>query len=499
MAENTQNTNQNIEETPVTPGGSETWSSVPTPAQNDPLLDDLWAIPKGDSRTLLASAEWKTPGEEASERDKVSEKSKKDKSGLDLSEIVDSLKSMAGKKTEEKIDFNVQNDPTKRDKAMEEAIFERSFFNKMTKTVIAAMICIVLACGGYVFHQYLQYVQGKPVSSVVDFYMPSINNVYLKISNLLGQDPNVYSIDSLTTPSATQSLNMIISDTSLNYITKKEVLTKAVDQLIRDTVNQYSRLDSVKQDIWSHGFFPKDVQTFAASTFIDNSLQRSLIAIEAIRFSTALTYFSNLDTFLKQFSSFVSITPEQVTLILDAYKKRWEKDIQNYLTTCYFNPYVNADSCSMPQGNDFLNYYMYVDTSTTIDKNRFPVLMSYLDAKLEESDFPSLEISIQNFDPLENSISFGIELNTFQEDEWELLNKWILNPHIYLSTKIINLLRESKFIVAEPINLATLKVNKKKLRIGGEEFTISNSAFDFSLPLQKNAEREIYDFDQRQQ
>lgn len=77
----------------------------------------------------------------------------------------------------------------------------------------------------------------------------------------------------------------------------------------------------------------------------------------------------------------------------------------------------------MPQGNDFLNYYMYVDTSTTIDKNRFPVLMSYLDAKLEESDFPSLEISIQNFDPLENSISFGIELNTFQEDEWELLNK----------------------------------------------------------------------------
>lgn len=153
----------------------------------------------------------------------------------------------------------------------------------------------------------------------------------------------------------------------------------------------------------------------------------------------------------------------------------------------------------MPQGNDFNNYYTYVDTNATIDKRIFPILMNYLDAKLEDSDFPSLEINIRNFDPLQNNISFGIDLNTFQEDELQLLNKGILNPHIYLATKIINLLRESKFVVADPINLSTLKVNKKKLRIGRQEFVVNNSNFDFTLPLQKNAEREIFDFDQRQQ
>lgn len=77
----------------------------------------------------------------------------------------------------------------------------------------------------------------------------------------------------------------------------------------------------------------------------------------------------------------------------------------------------------MPQGNDFFNYYTYVDTNATIDRRIFPILMSYLDAKLEDSDFPSLEINIRNFDPLQNNISFGIDLNTFQEDELQLLNK----------------------------------------------------------------------------
>ncbi len=124
--------------------------------------------------------------------------------------------------------------------------------------------------------------------------------------------------------------------------------------------------------------------------------------------------------------------------------------------------------------------------------------MSYLDAKLENTDFPSLEINIKSFDPLQNNISFSIELNTFQEDEVQLLNKGILNPHIYLATKIINLLRESKFVVAAPINLNTLRVNKKKLRVGSQEYVVNNSMFDFILPLQKGAQREIYDYDQKQ-
>ncbi len=482
MTENNLNTNP----TSATPA---------TPSVNDPLsgmaASDHVAI--SNPNKLAAAA---TPAAKPADG---SAPAKGEKGNLDLSGLAATVQSFSSTKApEKKIDFNVQKETSQKEKIMQAAVFERTFFNKMTKTISFGLVAVVLAVGGYSFQQYLHFIKGEPVSSVVDYYMPTIHTTYLKVASMFGQNTDAYGIDSLTTANAQVTLNTIVNDQSLNYILKKEVLNRAVDQLSKSAITQYSKLDEIKQDIGSYGFFPKDVQTFAASTFVDNSLQKSLIAVEAIRFSTALTFFSNLDTFVQQFSSFLTISAPQLDSILAAYKSRSEKDIQNYLTTCYFNPYVSADSCNMPQGNDFMNYYTYVDTKANIDKKDFPILMNYLDAKLENTDFPSLEINIKSFDPLQNQISFSIDLNTFQEDELQLLNKGILNPHIYLATKIIDLLRESKFVVAESINLSTLKVNKKKLRVGAQEFIVNNSTFDFTLPLQKNAEREIYDYDQRQ-
>lgn len=421
--------------------------------------------------------------------------------GLDLSGLGATMNTFAkpkGNEDRKKIDFTVDAGSAEKQQVMKDAAFERDFFKRITRVGVVALVLLICAFLGYVFQQYLRYVEGKPLPAMVAYYMPEVHQGYLYLAGLFGQDPDAYNPNGLISPQAQQTLNAIVTDRSMNYVIKKEVLSKSVAQLANDTIMQYSKLDEVKQDIGSYGFFPKDVQLFAQSTFVDNSLQSSLLAVEAIRFSTALTFFSNLDTFIQQFSSFISLNPSQVSNILKEYKERSEKDIQNYLTTCYFNPYVSADACSMPQGNDFLNYYTYVDDKATIDKRVFPVLMNYLDAKLENSDFPSLEINIKSFDPVQNNISFTIELNTFQEDELQLLNKGILNPHIYLATKIINLLRESKFVVAEPINLNSLKVLKKKMRVGSQEYTVSNSSFDFILPLQKNAQREIYDYDQKQ-
>ncbi|MBP6910152.1 hypothetical protein KBC03_00975, partial [Patescibacteria group bacterium] len=433
MPENAQNTNQN----PVDGSGGD-------------LLDNLSAMaPDARSSSALLANSDGAAAQAKSADGPVDPKAKQSSAPLDLSGLEATVDSFATTKSQEsaRIDFNVAKGSNKKDKAMEEAMFERTFFNKLTKAIMFFLVFAVLLAFGYIFQQYMRFMQGQPVGNTISYYMPSIHKTYLSISKLMGRTPNKYGVESLTTKMAQQNLNTMITDASLDYIVKKEVLTKTVSQLISSTTTQYTRLDEIKQDIGSYGFFPKDVQVFAASTFVDNSLQKSLVAVEAIRFSTAMTFFSNLDTFLQQFSSFVSLSPEQVAALIDVYKSRGEKDIQNYLTTCYFNPYVNADNCAMPQGNDFANYYTYVDTKASIEKRIFPILMSYLDAKLENSDFPSLEIDIKNFDPLQNNISFEINLNTFQEDELQLLNKGILNPHIYLATKIINLLRESKFIV----------------------------------------------------
>jgi hypothetical protein len=46
--------------------------------------------------------------------------------------------------------------------------------------------------------------------------------------------------------------------------------------------------------------------------------------------------------------------------------------------------------------------------------------MDILEAKLENTDFPSLDISMKNIDPLNNTISLNVEINTFKDDEVQL-------------------------------------------------------------------------------
>ncbi len=93
--------------------------------------------------------------------------------------------------------------------------------------------------------------------------------------------------------------------------------------------------------------------------------------------------------------------------------------------------------------------------------------MKLIQDKLENSDVPSLDISMKSINPLENTINLSIEINTIKNDEDELSKKKkILNPHIYLVTSIINNLRESRYVLTDAINISSLKVNKKKIKVG---------------------------------
>lgn len=121
--------------------------------------------------------------------------------------------------------------------------------------------------------------------------------------------------------------------------------------------------------------------------------------------------------------------------------------------------------------------------------------MNALEAKLENTDFPSLDIAMQSIDPLKNTITLRVEINTFKEDEAQLTaSQGILNPHIFIVTSIINHLRESRFVLTDSINVDSLNVIKKKIKVGGQVVSVNSSSFSFSLPLQNQVQREIYDF-----
>jgi hypothetical protein len=81
------------------------------------------------------------------------------------------------------------------------------------------------------------------------------------------------------------------------------------------------------------------------------------------------------------------------------------------------NGYEISSSCNTIR--DFANYYRYLDSSS-FDQKLFLTTMDTLEAKLENTDFPSLDISMKNIDPLNNTISLNVEINTFKDDEVQL-------------------------------------------------------------------------------
>ena len=150
---------------------------------------------------------------------------------LDLSGLADTVANFTVPKGDEnktKLEFLVSSGMSTKDKAMQDALFEKTFLDKITKTVLLAVLMIILAFFGYVFQEYLKFVQGQKVPTFLEYYMPSVHQGYLAVASLFGQNPDLYGTNSLTNDKAQQTLNSIITDRSLNYITKKEALTKNV-------------------------------------------------------------------------------------------------------------------------------------------------------------------------------------------------------------------------------------------------------------------------------
>ncbi|MBU1759030.1 hypothetical protein KKG31_08130 [Patescibacteria group bacterium] len=121
-------------------------------------------------------------------------------------------------------------------------------------------------------------------------------------------------------------------------------------------------------------------------------------------------------------------------------------------------------------------------------------MMYYIDLKLEQSDLPSFSIVFQKFDPKLNQISFDVEVNTFLQDEASLIRQGISNPHIFVVTQLLDLLKQSLFVIGENIDAKQLKIQPKVIEIGSTVFTVNSSSLSFVLPIQKNPQREIADY-----
>jgi hypothetical protein len=162
-----------------------------------------------------------------------------------------------------------------------------------------------------------------------------------------------------------------------------------------------------------------------------------------------------------------------------------------YLNNCYLNPFEIDYDCNTIW--DFDMYYN-IKGQTGFDTSFFKKLIAIVDLKLEQTEIPSFSIMFNWFSSNSNQITFSINVDTFKQDELSLIWKGISNPHIFIVKSLINFLKQSKFILWKEITTKNIKVQPRTINIWSNQFNVNHSAMNFSLPIQKDTEREIFDF-----
>ena len=369
---------------------------------------------------------------------------------------------------------------------------------RYNKWFIIAIIGIAffgaLSFMSYLFYQYLdlksqpEFPQNK--MSVQD-RVQKTSDTYDEYGTMLGLfDKEQYSNLSLSREWEAGA-KKVLNDGKLNFVQKKDLLQKSLTTLGEEIITTKTDINELTENLNKDGFFPQDLVDILKENNAVGSIQRSLLSLEVVKFSSAMKVFSLMDVFVSSLADTLGYTKSDIREKLNELIERGERDVEYYLNVCYNNPYepVKCDKI-----DDFGEYYKKIREESDFDTSFFKTLMEFIDNKLEYSNVPSFAITFNSFDGKSNSIGFTVEVNTLKEDEYALVQQEVKSPHIFIVSELIKLLKQSTFIVGKAIDAKDIKVSPKQITIGGSKYTVNNSVKNFNLPIQKTTDREIFDF-----
>lgn len=320
---------------------------------------------------------------------------------------------------------------------------------------------------------------------IVSSYKETLKN----IDNMI----NVYRIgyyEWLNNISSISDFNEIVTS-SLPFFFKRDIIQTLLGQLQSEIIRNDTANREIVQEISKYGYIDSDIMNIMNLTDKQIPIWDSFRVLETIKFETALKLFSTFDTFLQKASQRLWLPKDKVEELMNSYIDHGEEYITQYLYNCYLNPYEILPFCT--QINDFENYFIYRQL-TDIEFEYFPILFDIIDEELENTDTPSIKIDFNNFDPHADSISFQVTINTLIDDENALLDKGILNPHVFILSTLVNILKKSHFVLGEWINVQWIDIKERNLTIWNIQIPIKTSSMQFRLPLQNAAQREVFDF-----
>ena len=368
-----------------------------------------------------------------------------------------------------------------------------SYNQKFLLLLVGSIILGLLGFASFAFWKYL----GE--KSQADFsHLSTITEKTSKNYDEYGQTLGLFDLQKYENLNvdelAKEKITKIIKDLSLNYVQKRDILQSVANKIGTSILDLKWKIQQDTNALNKDWFFPEELVWILKQDNAVGSIQRSLLSLEVVKFSSAIKVFSLMDTFLSSMVSDFGYQQSEIKKILNELIERGENDIQNYLNYCYNNPYEPVQ-CNIIW--DFDKYYQLREKSTgekPFNTSFFKKLMEHIDKKLEYSNVPSFSITFNSFDGKSNSIAFTVEVNTLKEDEYVLLKQGIKSPHIFIVSELIQLLKQSTFIVGKAIDAKDIRVTSKPITIWGSKYMVNNSVKTFTLPIQKNTEREIFDY-----
>ena len=368
-----------------------------------------------------------------------------------------------------------------------------SYNQKFLLLLVGSIILGLLGFASFAFWKYLGEKSQADISHLSTITEKTSKN-YDEYGQTLGlfdlQKYENLNVDEWTK----EKITKIIKDLSLNYVQKRDILQSVANKIGTSILDLKWKIQQDTNALNKDWFFPEELVWILKQDNAVGSIQRSLLSLEVVKFSSAIKVFSLMDTFLSSMVSDFGYQQSEIKKILNELIERGENDIQNYLNYCYNNPYEPVQ-CNIIW--DFDKYYQLRENSTgekPFNTSFFKKLMEHIDKKLEYSNVPSFSITFNSFDGKSNSIAFTVEVNTLKEDEYVLLKQGIKSPHIFIVSELIQLLKQSTFIVGKAIDAKDIRVTSKPITIWGSKYMVNNSVKTFTLPIQKNTEREIFDY-----
>ena len=370
-----------------------------------------------------------------------------------------------------------------------------SYLRRFFFSWLLSLIWILAILGIYSFDTYITQASQATIDINYQEYVQTYKEKLWKLKDLFWinnksnyRSPVVWSAQSL------QTVNEIINASDIDYIDKKDLLSSYVSDLVRESENGVRNAETLKQNIAKQWFLPGELELLLSENETIDTIQRSLNALEIIKFSTATRVFSYMNTALATILEMIKMNGVSIDTINKLFAQintRWEKDITSYVYMCYLNPFEVSANCDTIWDLD-LYYNIIKDDSINI--KLFKNVMNAISQLLENEDTALFSITFKWFNAQSKNISFNIEVYTNQEDERNLMAQWKKNPNIFILTNIINLLKQSSFIIWADISTNEINVDTRTINLGGISRNVNYSSMNFSVPIQKSTEREIFDY-----